>query len=133
MRWVLDKSAHVRLVAGASLPDDLDSADLVMCEMGVIEWLYSARSPDDYDAQERSLRSAYPVLVPPDRILERVQRLQADLAHHHAMWHRTAIPDLVIAETALHHDAGILHVDRDYARIATVRPALEHRNLTGAG
>jgi predicted nucleic acid-binding protein len=38
------------------------------------------------------------------------------------MWHRTPIPDLLIAETALHHGFGVLHVDRDYERIAEVRP-----------
>ena len=38
------------------------------------------------------------------------------------MWHRTPIPDLLIAETALHHGLGVVHVDRDYDRIAEVRP-----------
>jgi predicted nucleic acid-binding protein len=38
------------------------------------------------------------------------------------MWHRTPIPDLFIAETALHHGLGVVHVDRDYERIAEVRP-----------
>jgi predicted nucleic acid-binding protein len=48
--------------------------------------------------------------------------LQRDLAHHHGMWHRTPLPDLLIADTALHHELGIVHVDRDYERIAEVRP-----------
>jgi predicted nucleic acid-binding protein len=38
------------------------------------------------------------------------------------MWHRTSIPDLLIAETALHHGLGVIHVDADYERIAEVRP-----------
>lgn len=58
--------------------------------------------------------------APPD-IFDRVRRLQRDLAHHRGMWHRTAVPDLFIAETALSHNAGVLHHDRDYARIAKVR------------
>jgi predicted nucleic acid-binding protein len=43
------------------------------------------------------------------------------------MWHRTAIPDLLIAETALHHGLGVVHVDGDYDRIAEVRPLLTRR------
>ena len=46
----------------------------------------------------------------------------SDLAHHHGMWHRTPIPDLLIAETALHHGLGVAHVDSDFDRIAEVRP-----------
>jgi len=38
------------------------------------------------------------------------------------MWHRIPIPDLLIAETALHHGLGVVHVDRDFDRIAVARP-----------
>lgn len=58
----------------------------------------------------------------PSDVLDRALALQRDLAHHHGMWHRTPIPDLVIAETALHHGLGVVHVDGDFARIAEVRP-----------
>ena len=37
-------------------------------------------------------------------------------------WHRTPIPDLLIAETALHHGLGVLHVDGEFDSIAKVRP-----------
>jgi predicted nucleic acid-binding protein len=43
------------------------------------------------------------------------------------MWHRTPIPDLLIAETAVHHALGIAHVDGDYDRIAEVRPLIVRR------
>jgi len=43
------------------------------------------------------------------------------------MWHRTAIPDLLIAEVALHHYLGVVHVDGDYERIAEVRPLVSRR------
>lgn len=128
-RWLLDKSAHVRLVAGASLPDGIDLAELAICEMSELEWLYSARSAADYDSQSASLPGAYPVLTAPADIFDRVRRLQRDLAHHRAMWHRTALPDLFIAETALQHGAGVLHHDRDYRRIGEVRPDLRVREL----
>lgn len=128
--WVLDKSAHIRLMTGTSPPPEIDLADLVMCEIGELEWLYSARSAADYDRQQLSIREVFPVLSAPADIFDRVRRLQRDLAHHHGMWHRTALPDLFIAETALSHNAGVLHQDRDYARIAEVRPALLERQLT---
>lgn len=128
--WVLDKSAHVRLIDGGSPPPEIDLADLVMCEIGELEWLYSARSAADYERQRSSLRDAFPVVAAPPDIFDRVRRLQRDLAHHRGMWHRTAIPDLFIAETALAHHAAVLHHDRDYARIAKVRPDLLERQLT---
>jgi len=37
------------------------------------------------------------------------------------------IPDLLIAETALHHGLGVVHLDRDYDRIAEVRPLTVRR------
>ena len=129
--WILDKSAHVRLLAGEPPPAGVDLADLAMCDMGELEWLYSARSARDYDSQQSSL-GAYRTLSAPADIFSRVRRLQRDLAHHRRMWHRTPIPDLFIAETALHHDAGVLHLDRDYTRIAAVRPGFRARELSRA-
>jgi predicted nucleic acid-binding protein len=122
--WILDKSAHVRLLTGETPPAGIDLADLAICEIGQLEWLYSARSAKDYDYQQASLR-AYQALRAPADIFERVRRLQRDLAHHRGMWHRTPIPDLIIAETAIHHEAGVLHRDRDYKRIAAVRPGFQ--------
>lgn len=127
--WVLDKSAHVRLLAGAVPPPGVDLTDLVICEMGELEWLFSARSATDYDEQRTSLRGAFPILPAPADIFDRVRRLQGDLAHHRGMWHRTPLPDLFIAEIAMHHGAGVVHQDRDYERIAEVRPGLRVRQL----
>jgi len=64
----------------------------------------------------------FEIVPPPPDIFDRALRLQQDLAHHHGMWHRTPIPDLLIAETALHHRMGVVHVDGDFERIAKVRP-----------
>lgn len=66
----------------------------------------------------------------PQDALDRALRLQRDLAHHHGLWHRTPIPDLLIAETALHQGLGVLHVDRDFERIARVRPLRQQRLRT---
>lgn len=123
--WILDKSAHVRLAAGSSLPRGVSPARLAICEMGMLEWLYSARSARDYDTQSSDLRAAFTILEAPDDIFARVLRLQSDLAHHRGMWHRRAIGDLFIVETALAHDAGVVHADGDFKLIQKVRPRLE--------
>lgn len=67
------------------------------------------------------------VVDAPADILDRAWVLQRDLAHHHGMWHRTAIPDLLVAETAVHHGLGVVHVDSDFGRIAEVRPLITRR------
>ncbi|MGH3967901.1 MAG: PIN domain-containing protein [Mycobacterium sp.] len=121
--WILDKSAAARAadpVLGAQLAEL--AAHLFVCPVGELEQLYSARSARDYDQLQAELHSSFAIAGAPADLLERALALQRDLAHHHGMWHRTPIPDLLIAETALYHRLGIVHVDGDYARIAEVRP-----------
>jgi hypothetical protein len=112
-------------VVGAELAEL--AGDLYIYPVGELEQLYSARSAGDYDALRDELHASLQRVTAPPDIFERALKLQRDLAHHHGMWHRTAIPDLLIAETALHHDLGVVHVDRDFARIAEVRPLAVRR------
>ena len=121
--WILDKSAAAR--AG----DDAVAAELAelagslhLCSVGELEQLYSARSARQYDELKADLRESLIVVAAPADVLEQALDLQRDLAHHHGMWHRTPIPDLLIAVTALHHGLGVVHVDADFDRIAEVRP-----------
>ncbi len=126
--WLVDNSAAARA------NDPIVSRQLAeyagtfhVCPVGTLEQLYSARSARDYEARLALLNDNFlSASVPPD-IFERALRLQRDLAHHHGLWHRLPIPDLIIAETALYHDLGILHVDGDFARIAEVRPLVARR------
>jgi predicted nucleic acid-binding protein len=119
---VLDKSAAARAREPKVSRQLADlSAELCICPVGELEQLYSARSADDYDALRDELHASLRTIDAPADILQRALRLQRDLARHHGMWHRTSIPDLLIAETALHHGMGVVHVDRDYERIAEVR------------
>jgi predicted nucleic acid-binding protein len=130
--WVLDKSAAARAddpVVGGQLAELAGS--LFVCQVGELEQLYSARSAADYDALQTALQASFQVVPAPPDLLDRALRLQHALAHHHGMWHRTPIPDLLIAETALFHNLGVLHVDGDYPRIAEVRPLIARR-LGGA-
>lgn len=126
--WIVDKSAGARTdhpTVGVQLHEL--AGPLYVCPMGELEQLYSARSAREYDEHEAGLRDDFGILTAPADILERALALQRDLAHHHGMWHRIPIPDLVIAETALHHGLGIVHVDGDYERIAEVRPLTVRR------
>lgn len=126
--WVVDKSAAARAddpVVGAQLAEL--AGILFVCAVGELEQLYSARSAADYDACKSLLHASFQIVAAPADIFDRALRLQQDLAHHHGMWHRTPIPDLLIAETALFHGLGVVHVDRDYERIAEVRPLIARR------
>lgn len=126
--WLLDKSAAVRAedpVVGPQL-DEL-VGDLFVCPVGELEQLYSARSARHYDELKDDLHASFELVPVPSDIFDRALRLQRDLAHHHGMWHRVPIPDLLISETALHHGLGVLHVDGDFARIAEVRPLTARR------
>lgn len=126
--WLLDKSAAAR-GAQQRIAEQLAelAGILFLCPVGELEQLYSARSARDYDALEAELSMSFEIVpVPPD-VFEKALDLQRDLAHHHGMWHRTPIPDLLIACTALHHGLGVVHVDRDFERIAEIRPLVVRR------
>ena len=100
---------------------------MFVCPVGELEQLYSARSARDYDELQADLRANFELVTAPADLFDRALRLQRDLAHHHGMWHRTPIPDLLIAETALHHQLGVVHVDGDFERIAEVRQLVVRR------
>lgn len=126
--WLLDKSAASRASApkiGEQLAE-LAGA-LFICPVGELELLYSARSAADYDRLAADLRDSLGVVEPPADVLQRALDLQRDLAHHHGVWHRTPIPDLLIAVTASDNGLGIVHVDRDFDRISEVRPLTARR------
>lgn len=126
--WILGKSAAAR-GSDPAIGGDLAelAGQLFVCPVGELEQLYSARSARDYDQLKAGLHASFDIVAPPPDLLERALVLQRDLAHHHGMWHRTPIPDLLIAEIAVHHGLGVLHVDGDYARIAEVRPLTVRR------
>lgn len=126
--WILDKSAAVRSREKAvrSQLGEL-AGSLYLCPVGQLEQLYSSRSARDYDALDADLRKAFEIVAAPPNVFDQALELQRELAHHHGMWHRTPIPDLLIACTALHHRLGVVHVDRDFERIAELRPLVVRR------
>jgi predicted nucleic acid-binding protein len=129
--WLLDKSAAARGTCADVAAQIAELAgSLYICPVGELEQLYSARSALDYDALKGAIRAGFELVQAPSDLLERALELQQDLAHHHGMWHRTPIPDLLIACTALHHGLGVVHVDRDFDRIAEIRPLIVRRLQT---
>ncbi|MGH3926797.1 MAG: hypothetical protein ACRDTT_28695, partial [Pseudonocardiaceae bacterium] len=107
--WVLDKSAAARAgepVVGEQLATLAGS--LFVCPVSELEQLYSARSARHYDELKAELHAGFELVAAPPDVLDRALRLQRDLAHHHGMWHRTPIPDLLIAEIAMHHQLGVV-------------------------
>ena len=126
--WLLDKSAAVRAADPVIGPQLVELAGrLCVCQTALLEHLYSARSAREYDSIEVAVRTSLVIVdVPPD-VLDRALALQRELAHHHGMWHRIPIPDLLIAVTALHHGLGVVHVDGDFDKIAEVRPLVSRR------
>lgn len=126
--WLLDKSAAAR-GAQERIAEQLSELVglLFLCPVGELEQLYSARSARDYDALEAELRMSFEIVAVPADVFKKALDLQRDLAHHHGMWHRTPIPDLLIACTAMHHGLGVVHVDRDFERIAEIRPLVVRR------
>jgi predicted nucleic acid-binding protein len=125
---MLDKSAAARADDRNIGPQLVELAgSLFVCPVGELEQLYSARSAADYDQLKSELRANFEIVAAPPDLLDRALLLQQDLARHHGMWHRTPIPDLLIAETALYHDLGVVHVDGDFDRIAEVRPLVARR------
>ena len=126
--WILDKSAAAR-AAGESIAAQLEelAGQLYLCPVAQLEQLYSARSARHYDELDAELRGAFRIVDAPTDVFDLALVLQRDLAHHHGMWHRTPIPDLLVAITALHHGLGVVHVDADFDRIAEVRPLVIRR------
>jgi predicted nucleic acid-binding protein len=121
--WIVDKSVATRL-DNSTIAEQLLDADgpLYLCEVGLLEQLYSAKSARDHDRLESILRTNFEVLASPPTVLADAQRLQRELAHHRGLWHRRPIPDLLIAVTAMHHGVGVVHADNDFDLIAKVRP-----------
>ncbi len=118
-RYLADKSAfeqqrHSDAAAGLLRALAADGA-LYMTEIVALELLYSARNPDHYETRWDDL-GALPWL----RLTEAVAARALDVQHQLAGigQHRRPIPDVLVAATALEHDATVLHYDHDFDLIA---------------
>ena len=118
-KYVADKSAfeqqrHSEAAAGLLRALTADGV-LYMTEIVALELLYSARSAEDYEARRDDL-GTLPWLQLTETVAARALDIQRQLAG--TGQHRRPIPDLLVAATALEHDATVLHYDHDFDLIA---------------
>ena len=131
MTYLLDKSAWIQAqhggVATGRIANLVRHGDLALCTMTAMEILFSARNADEYNRDyERLTTMRWFDLSTPRRAVE----LQHDLAQRG--WHRTSIPDVVIAATAAEHGLVVLHYDSDYERLAETS-GIEHEWIVPRG
>jgi predicted nucleic acid-binding protein len=115
----LDKSAwvqtqYVRDAAGR-IADLIRRGDVALCTMTVLEILSSARNATEYNRDHNRLATLRWLDLSDAR---KAAELQRELAQHG--WHRTPIPDVVIAATAVVHHLTLLHDDSGYEWLAEV-------------
>jgi predicted nucleic acid-binding protein len=120
-RYLADKSAFEQQrhseAADGLLKALATEGALCMTEIVALELLYSARNRADYDTRWHGLETL-PWLHLTADVSARVLQIQRLLARRGT--HRRPIPDLLVAATALEHDATVLHYDRDFDLIAEI-------------
>ena len=119
-RFLADKSALARMVVPAvarRLRPLLEEGLVATCAVVDLEVLYSARSPDDYEALREERRAFDDIPITPE-VMTRALQVQGLLAQTGR--HRLPIPDLIIAAAAESADLTVLHYDGDYEQIAEV-------------
>lgn len=132
--YLVDKSAwewaRRDATARADLADLLAAGHILAgSHLTALEMAYSARNADDHAtiiARQRATRWLPVTEVVMDRALEIVAMLASRGQH------RTPIPDVIIAATAEHHQAIVLHVDKDYEHIAEATGQPMRRLATSA-
>lgn len=119
LTYLLDKSAWVQAqYSGAiatRLADYMRAGAIAVCTVTALEVLYSAPNAAEYGKDHARLRGLpWHDLSDPRAAVELQQRLVS------RGWHRTPIPDVIIAATAAEHSLVVLHYDDDYERLAEV-------------
>lgn len=122
-RWLIDKSAYVRLPASPDADawfDRIEQGVVGVATVTLLELGFSARSAADWRAGIRRppvsrllVEELTPVME--ERAVE-VQGLLAGRGHHRA----AKIPDLLIAAIAERAGLTVLHVDKDFDLIAEI-------------
>lgn len=132
MIYLLDTSGLVRLLADPKLQsawfDAIDAEAIGSCYPQRAEFLYSARSSQEFDEIAEMFIDLYPdVSVPKNagRWISSVQHRMAQAGEHRSV----SAVDLMIAATAAHHGMTILHDDADFRTVARHAPELAEHNI----
>jgi len=122
-RWLIDKSALIRLAASPDAPEWAARIERGLVRVTTVTRLevgYSARSGEDlrFGLRQPPLASMPVEYLTPaieDRAVE-VLALLADRGQHRA----PSLPDLMIAATAELAGLTVLHLDKDFELIAAI-------------
>lgn len=116
--FLIDKSAWEQRHHGSAARDRINDlaaeGRAAICLPVALEQLYSARSKEDFDSR----REAFDLLVwlPITAAVEaKALEIMAELATKGQ--HRLPLPDIMIAATALVHEATVLHDDGHFERL----------------
>jgi predicted nucleic acid-binding protein len=98
----------------------LEDGKVAVCDMVVMELLWSARDGDDFRATETALLACPWFPIEP-RDWDEARRIFRELAVRGPLHHRQVkIPDLLIAAVAARNAVTVVHYDGDYDIIAGV-------------
>lgn len=130
MTYLVDTSALVHLLRDKSglLAGKYDrivgGAPVALSRMTEFELLNGARDERELDSLRRLL-AGQTLLDLPSEAWARAAQIAFDLRRRGLTL--TNVFDCLIAETALTHDLGLIHDDKDFEAIAKVRPLRLHR------
>lgn len=117
MTYLLDTSAWVQAThnpkVAERLADHIRRGELALCTVTALEVLYSSRNATEYERDLGRLRG-----MPWRDLSDPKSAIDLQLLLAQRGWHRTPIPDVVIAATAAEHGLTVLHYDSDYERLA---------------
>lgn len=122
-RWLVDKSAYVRLTKSpdyAVWKDRINRGLVSIATVSLLELGYSATSGSNWRelvfGPPTSLLLREPMSLRAEERAVQVQGLLADRGHHRAV----KVPDLMIAAVAEDVGLTVLHVDKDFDLIASI-------------
>lgn len=112
----------------AAWADHIAAGALRVCEPTRVEFLYSATSPahrDDLADELDTLCCSAPVPKNGWRWVDNAQYKLTQKGQHRG----PGPADLLVCATAVHHGLIVLHVDNDFAAVASVLPEVQQRDI----
>lgn len=133
IRYLVDSSALWRILRDgairASWAEVVSTGSVGSCSPQRAEFRRSARNLDEYDQMAAMFDDLYPDVPVPKTAWRWIESAQYRILRHGT--HRSmSVTDLLIAATATHHGAAVLHDDRDFGAAARSVTDLVDRRVT---
>ena len=106
-------------VRSARFSDVVDRRDIVLARLTELELLQGARDEKEWDLLSRYL-AGQEFLEPAEATWRSAARIYFELRRRGVTLRSTI--DCCLAQTAMEHEVLLLHRDRDFVEIATIRP-----------